>query len=561
METLSCTLSEPLYTTSAWRVDWRTHSYIVCGGYWVPATEPNNWMWWRTRIKVTIPQFTGTGSAVLFKLITNRDCKAHNSYAIISDKALDYSQVGTLTTDSSVHGCTCGDSNLQHEIPSSTLVAAKISDSYAYIDEDATVLASDVKSGTALYYKFNSEDFKSGGTYYIYLLYKHRVGSFHTYVSGTKYSANLLYEDNRTLTVQAKINDKIVPNFGNYAAVRVNSQITYCSTYSEELKYNSIYRVYVSVPPAKSNLYHYDGAKLVTGILLADTTKTLVFRTKSKLSFDSNGGSYVDPIYKVFGSDVVLPSCSREGYTFVGWKCGDTLYNASQRYTIDPQKPLTENNIINDETYEYIFTAQWQPISYLVTFDGNGGTVSDTNKTVYYGSTFGELPTATRDGYTFCGWYTKIDSGYLVTSNTQVNTHTSITLYARWSTDSYIIQYISDNKIIPELTTTVAYGSTYTIQPPIVKYGSQFISWTDPNGNSWQPGSSGIWTFLNGQYGIVDRTLKLKASFSNVPALNVYKNKVWKVVIPHMYIGGTWKKLYSEVNMNSSWQEFKYYNW
>ena len=42
--------------------------------------------------------------------------------------------------------------------------------------------------------------------------------------------------------------------------------------------------------------------------------------------------------------------------------------------------------------------------SYTVTFDANGGNLSTDSKKVFYHSTYGELPTPTRDGYTFLGW-------------------------------------------------------------------------------------------------------------------------------------------------------------
>ena len=50
--------------------------------------------------------------------------------------------------------------------------------------------------------------------------------------------------------------------------------------------------------------------------------------------------------------------------------------------------------------------AQWAVNKYKVTFDANGGeTVSET-KTLGYGSKYGNLPTTTREGYTFLGWFT-----------------------------------------------------------------------------------------------------------------------------------------------------------
>lgn len=41
---------------------------------------------------------------------------------------------------------------------------------------------------------------------------------------------------------------------------------------------------------------------------------------------------------------------------------------------------------------------------YTVTFDPNGGTVSELTKEVVYGDSYGYLPTPTREGYTFKGW-------------------------------------------------------------------------------------------------------------------------------------------------------------
>ena len=47
--------------------------------------------------------------------------------------------------------------------------------------------------------------------------------------------------------------------------------------------------------------------------------------------------------------------------------------------------------------------AMWERY-YTVTFDPNGGTLSQTSKQVTYNEPYGELPTPTREGYTFMGW-------------------------------------------------------------------------------------------------------------------------------------------------------------
>ena len=66
-----------------------------------------------------------------------------------------------------------------------------------------------------------------------------------------------------------------------------------------------------------------------------------------------------------------------------------------------------------------------------VTFDNNDG--SDKKQTVskVVGTELGELPTVSREGYDFAGWYTDKTSGTRVTENTVVP-ETDVTYYARW---------------------------------------------------------------------------------------------------------------------------------
>ena len=71
------------------------------------------------------------------------------------------------------------------------------------------------------------------------------------------------------------------------------------------------------------------------------------------------------------------------------------------------------------------------PITYTLTYDANGGTVSPKSKTLTAGSAYGTLPTPVRAGYTFDGWYTKKTGGTKVTSTTKITGNT--TIYAHWT--------------------------------------------------------------------------------------------------------------------------------
>lgn len=71
--------------------------------------------------------------------------------------------------------------------------------------------------------------------------------------------------------------------------------------------------------------------------------------------------------------------------------------------------------------------------SYTVSFNTNGGSSSTKSKTVTYSGTYGTLPTPTRDGYTFDGWYTSATGGTKVTSSSKVAATSNHTLYAHWT--------------------------------------------------------------------------------------------------------------------------------
>ena len=76
-----------------------------------------------------------------------------------------------------------------------------------------------------------------------------------------------------------------------------------------------------------------------------------------------------------------------------------------------------------------------------IVFAPNGGRVSSGSKTVICGKTYGTLPTPTRRGYTFAGWYTAKSGGSRIGSSSVVRTTRNQTLYARWKLVKYKIQY------------------------------------------------------------------------------------------------------------------------
>lgn len=71
-----------------------------------------------------------------------------------------------------------------------------------------------------------------------------------------------------------------------------------------------------------------------------------------------------------------------------------------------------------------------------VTFDANGGSVSPESKDVICGDTYGDLPTPSKFGFKFDGWYL---DGEKITADSIVTMEKNQTLTAQWSVDIVLI--------------------------------------------------------------------------------------------------------------------------
>ena len=158
------------------------------------------------------------------------------------------------------------------------------------------------------------------------------------------------------------------------------------------------------------------------------------------VSFDSNGGSAVDSKIGITGETIEAPDVpSRTGYAFAGWYSDQ---NCTKQWNFD------EDTVPGAMT----LYAGWTPAQYTVTFNANGGTVKPESKSVTYTEVYGELPTPTRQGYDFLGWFTAQTDGAQVREDDRVTITAGQTLYAHWTegavnyTVKHYQQNIEDNK-------------------------------------------------------------------------------------------------------------------
>jgi uncharacterized repeat protein (TIGR02543 family) len=85
---------------------------------------------------------------------------------------------------------------------------------------------------------------------------------------------------------------------------------------------------------------------------------------------------------------------------------------------------------------DHVLYARWTGESVTVSFDAAGGSSSvPASRLVTFGAPYGPLPTTTRAGHAFDGWWTTPAGqadGVEVTAATVVSIATNHVLYARW---------------------------------------------------------------------------------------------------------------------------------
>lgn len=138
------------------------------------------------------------------------------------------------------------------------------------------------------------------------------------------------------------------------------------------------------------------------------------------ITFDANGGTINGSSTRSTVQQKLtdMPVAERDGYTFQGWQTADGAQVAA-------------GSQFHQDTTVYAQWAQQTPEEeYTITFDANGGTINGSSSIVTANQKLPSLPSATRDGYTFKGWYTKPAGGTQISASQTF--HADATVYAQW---------------------------------------------------------------------------------------------------------------------------------
>ncbi|MBE6686927.1 MAG: hypothetical protein E7591_06805 [Ruminococcaceae bacterium] len=269
------------------------------------------------------------------------------------------------------------------------------------------------------------------------------------------------------------------------------------------------------------------GAKLTVKDFLNGPTVSVSYGLPNTTSYNSNsvlaGKSYMsvnasDYPYMVIDASIVSANTSvvqfqalyhtsgtRKGVstdTFIGF---NNAYNNNgfNKYVINPASNAKYTGRLNTLRYQYLYPANGVTVQdgdYIIirsvrlaktateaagmtqvpsmltmTLNPNGGTVSQTKKYCVFGTAFGTLPTPTRSGYTFLGWYTAASGGTKITASTTVNTSGPKTYYAQWAEGGEVVPTYYTLSFDAGENATMTSTSSYSIEAN-AKYSSVIAS-------------------------------------------------------------------------------------
>jgi uncharacterized repeat protein (TIGR02543 family) len=145
------------------------------------------------------------------------------------------------------------------------------------------------------------------------------------------------------------------------------------------------------------------------------------------LTFNKNlgtGDTVTQNLLYATSTPLTANTYTRIGYNFSGWattSTGSVVYYDKDNYSIGAG-PAT-------------LYAKWTPLTISITFDEEGGTTTSP-ETIYrdYNAAYGTLPTTTKTGYTFAGWWSGDNgTGTQILSTTKVTATNWHYLYAKWT--------------------------------------------------------------------------------------------------------------------------------
>ena len=207
-----------------------------------------------------------------------------------------------------------------------------------------------------------------------------------------------------------------------------------------------------------------------------DTYNSVSANTDQTLS--ANSTTYTKSLSTVAytGATTLTESSTQTGYTFVGWYEGNTQKATTASYTYYPTDDVTVTARFKAHRYSIAFDAN--DAQYIGTATGSTASVANvaynTNATLTSNG-------FNRSGYTFAGWATTASGDIAYTDEQSVSNLSStdgatVTLYAKWTPNTYTITLNSNGGTGSTASVEIEYGQT----PPNTDALNPYFSITNP---------------------------------------------------------------------------------
>ena len=191
----------------------------------------------------------------------------------------------------------------------------------------------------------------------------------------------------------------------------------------------------------------------------SDVVKAYYVRKTTTISFETFEGSEINDITGLYGKNFDLPNNpTKDGYTFIGWFLDQDLTQI-----------LDEQVFLDTDMMLY---AKWEKDKSTLVFDTMGGE-SIENLVMLDGQTL-TLPTPTKEGYSFVGWYETNALDVLFNETTMPFGYTVI--YAKWEVETYTLSF-DTNGGTSIMDATYAYMENISAPDDPTKEGYIFVGW------------------------------------------------------------------------------------
>ncbi|MBQ8545415.1 MAG: InlB B-repeat-containing protein [Clostridia bacterium] len=236
--------------------------------------------------------------------------------------------------------------------------------------------------------------------------------------------------------------------------------------------------------------------------------------TTAVVAYDTVGGQLPEGTEEVKEYDIgkklmILPTPTKTGYEFLGWEINgeavtlpytvneDVTFTAKWQSTLlegDGSDTATDSNNGGSTANTDTETEDTRP-RVMIYLDANGGTLPANQLEEWeavVGDAIGKLPTPTRAGYNFLGWFEDGNAKWEVDRKTEVEDY-DMTIVALWEALGDIVTVEFNVAVDETLSIDTPYFEMVSGQkingfmkalPTATKSGYKFAGWQDANGNT-----------------------------------------------------------------------------